>query len=164
MAISEKELEEYRENIKDKLGVDIFTEEGQLTILNETYKRDKYKFINDLVKIENRDTPGIVVDFKLWEEQKDVLNVLSNEHRIVVLKARQLGLTWLALSYSVHELIYKEGYSANIICQTEDNSKEMVRRVDFILRHLPNWLIVSKDAEEEDKEENITGLVFEYQT
>jgi hypothetical protein len=162
--LSIEDIQKQREYFKENYGIDILTNIGQSIVLNQGYKRDKGKFINDLVKIEDRDVPGVVVSFKLWDAQREVLKLFESEHRIISLKARQLGLTWLALAYATHGLIYQSGYSANIVCQTEDNSKEMVRRTDFILRHLPNWLIVNKDASPEEKKENITGLMFEFQT
>ena len=57
--IKEIELEKQREKFKKNYGVDIMTREGRLLLKNELYKRDKVKFINDLVCIEDRDSPGI---------------------------------------------------------------------------------------------------------
>jgi hypothetical protein len=37
--------------------------------------------------------------FLLWPEQREVLDAMQLELRLILLKARQLGLTWLALHY-----------------------------------------------------------------
>ncbi len=148
------------QQIKNELDFDPLSRSGELLIKKEIYSRDRKKFINDLVKIEDRDKSGIVIDFNLWEAQEDVLKLLENNRFVVILKARQLGLTWESIAYAICGLIFKSGFSVNTISQTEENSKEMVRRVDFILRHLPNWLIIDENAEEEEKKENITGLTF----
>ncbi|MFP4661950.1 MAG: hypothetical protein ACLFPF_07165 [Halanaerobiales bacterium] len=163
-ALSIEDLQKKREQFKEQYGIDIATEEGRLLLKNEAYRRNTAKFIDDLVKIEDRDSPGIVIDFNLWPAQKKSLKLFEDERFVIVLKTRQIGFSWLALAYGVHNCIYKPGYSANVIAQTEENSKELIRRVDFILRHLPNWLIVSEDAEEEEKQENITGLIFKTHT
>ena len=147
----------------EELGFDPTKRSDRLYLKNKVYEGNIKKFINEAVKIEDRDKPGVVIDFKLWEAQEDVLDLLTEEQRIIVLKARQLGLSWEALAYAVHNLVYNKGYSVNTVSQTEGDSKELVRRVDFILRHLPNWLIVSEKAEEEDKQENITGINFKTQ-
>lgn len=128
------------------------------------YKRNCKDYINDLVYIEDRDKPGIVVDFQLWKEQEEVLENFINERRVIILKARQLGLTWEALAFASHELVFNHGFSVNTISQTEGDTKELVRRIGFILRHLPNWLIVDEKAEENDKKENITGITYRQQT
>jgi hypothetical protein len=158
------QFEKKREEIKDRLGIDIATKEGQRLVKKEYYSRNKEEFINDLVKIEDRDKPGVVIDFILWDEQEDVLELMEEKRRLIVLKARQLGLTWEALAFSVWKLLFNKGFSVNTVSQTEGDSKELVRRVGFILRHLPNWLVVNERAEEEDKQENITGITYKQQT
>jgi hypothetical protein len=117
-------------------------------------------YLDDLVFIEDKDTPGIIVDFKLWDAQKKVLEIFKTKTRMICLKSRQLGLTWLALAYVSHMLVFNSGKTATGISQTESDSKELIRRLDFILRHLPTWLIVSEDEEPEEKAQNVTGITF----
>jgi hypothetical protein len=157
------DFQEKIESFKEKYGIDIMSKEGRLLLKNELYRRDTVLFINDLVMIEDKDQPGIVIDFKLWPEQEDALRKMENNRFIIFLKARQLGISWLSLSFITKQAIYNEGFTATILTQTENNSKEMIRRIDFVLRHLPDWLIYDNKAEGRDKqkEENITGLYFE---
>lgn len=49
---------------------------------------------------------GEPIPFDLWPEQRDVLTRFERELRLLVLKARQLGLTWLALHYAVWLMAY----------------------------------------------------------
>ena len=98
-------------------------------------------FIEGFVKIEDRDSVELAIPFKLWEKQKDVLMSFLTERLVQVLKARQLGLTWLALAFSVWNMIFKGGYSVLALSKTENDAKELVRRVVFILRNLPVWMI-----------------------
>jgi len=163
MAQSVENLQKMLSNFKEDYGIDLFTKEGQLLLKNELYRRDVVLFINDLVHIEDKDSAGIVIKFKLWPEQEKALRKMDEERFIVFLKARQLGISWLSLSFITHQAVYKGGFSATIITQTENNSKEMIRRIDFILRHLPKWLIYDNKArdKEEQKKQNITGMYFE---
>ena len=101
-------------------------------------------FTENLVKIEDRDVVGLAIPFKLWEEQADVLQAFQEQKNIICLKARQLGLTWLALSFACHQMIYKPGYSVVALSKREDDSKEMARRMEFILKNMPGWLIQEK--------------------
>lgn len=130
----------------------------------ELYKRLPSMFINETVYIEDRDIPGSVARFKLWPEQEKALETFINHNRVIVLKARQLGLTWLALAYAVNMIVFNSGKSVATISQTEDDSKELVRRVQFILRHLPKWLIVHKNDPDEEKQKNVTGIWWEGST
>lgn len=162
------EIDKLKKQYKDQLGLDITKSEDRLFMWNEVYKRDTKKFINDLVKIEDKDSADVVIPFDLWEGQEQALDLFLSERFVICLKTRQIGFSWLALSGISHEMVYKPGFTATVITQTEKNSKEMIRRVDFILRHLPNWLIYNQKAEDKDKqkqiEENITGISFTTQT
>lgn len=148
------------EQIKEKTNIDL-ENVSKTRVKFHYYKRFCKKFINDLVKIEDKDSEGAVIDFVLWEAQEEALKIFLKNRLIVVLKARQLGLTWEAISYATHLILFNAGKSVTAISQTEDDSKELVRRVKFILKHLPNWLIVDDSADEEEKAKNTTGITFE---
>jgi len=101
-------------------------------------------FIEHFGHVEDKDGAVLVVPFVLWEGQKNALNTIINERRIIALKARQLGITWLALHFAVHEMLFHEGYSVLAISDGEDTAKELVRRTAFIFRHMPKWWIKKK--------------------
>ena len=108
-------------------------------------KADCRTFIERWVQIEDRDVSGLAIPFKLWEKQVEAVNAFIDDRLIVVLKARQLGLTWLALSYAVWKMIFTPGFSVVALSQKETpDAKELVRRVVFILRHLPKWITIEK--------------------
>lgn len=157
----ETEIEKLRKKVKDEYGIDIGTKEGRYLLKFENYKRFKKEFINELVKIEDKDKPGTVIDFKLWPAQENALEVIDNNRFSISLKTRQVGLTWLALSYINHLLLFHEGKSATGISETERDGKELCRRMDFMLRHLPNWLVTVR-GNEKQMEENVTGITYDY--
>jgi hypothetical protein len=97
-------------------------------------------FIENYVKIEDKDGIEVAIPFTLWDEQKEALNLILNEKLVQFLKARQLGATWLALAYCVWGMKFKHGFSALAISKTDKDAGELVRRVKFILRHLPTWM------------------------
>lgn len=47
------------------------------------------------------------IEFDLWPAQMDMLRRLLAARQFLVLKARQLGLTWLVLGYALWLLIYR---------------------------------------------------------
>jgi intein/homing endonuclease len=105
------------------------------------------RFVDSFCYIENKDNPGEpAVKFDLWPEQRRVLRDLDENKLTIVLKARQLGLTWLIVCYIVHQIVRFNGYRAIVISETESDSKEIIKRVGFVLRYMPGWLIIS-DAE-----------------
>ncbi|MBK7380631.1 MAG: hypothetical protein IPJ03_16870 [Ignavibacteriales bacterium] len=113
----------------------------------EICRRDLAYFINEYVKIEDRDVEGIVIPFKLWDSQKPILEDFTNERLLQIMKANQLGLTWLIIAYATWRMIFNTGFSVKAISETEIKAKEITRRIDFILRHLPKWFITDQKSE-----------------
>ncbi len=111
----------------------------------KAYESDCAKFIREAVKIEDRDSPDLAIPFEMWKKQEDTLDTFLKKRLTVVMKARQLGLTWLALSYAIWRMIFKHGYSVVALSKREDpDAKELIRRLQFILKYLPSWLIREK--------------------
>ena len=113
-------------------------------IEKEKARRSCPHFIRQYVQIEDRDAPGLAVPFTLWPKQEDALHSFLQYRLTICLKARQLGLTWLALSYALWRIVFAPGYSVVALSKKEDDAKELVRRVRFILRHLPPWMMQEK--------------------
>jgi hypothetical protein len=114
-------------------------------------KTDAEYFIENYVHIEDRDSEELAVLFHLWGGQKIVLKDFISERLNIVLKARQLGLTWLALSYAVWCILFCTGFLVVALSKTEDDAKELIRRVVFILRHLPEWLALEDIKDNQGK-------------
>lgn len=133
------------------------SEEQRIQLRRERRARQLWKrcgascrfFISRFVRIENKDavTTGgdIVIPFTMWPAQIEALRVFLTERLVIALKARQLGLSWLALAYAVWRMLFFPGYSAILISKREDDTKELVDRVRFILDHLPRWMVRSRD-------------------
>ena len=93
-------------------------------------------FIENYCQIEDKDTPGVAVPFALWDGQREALQELAAHKLNIILKARQLGITWLVLAYAVHLLLKTPGATVIAISRTEEEAKELVRRVGFLLEHM----------------------------
>lgn len=110
----------------------------------ERGKRSCQYFVETFVKIEDRDAAELAVPFTLWPNQVlALLSFIANRLNIV-LKARQLGLTWLALAYSIWRMIYQPGYAVVAMSKREEDAKELTRRIGFILKYLPPSMIREK--------------------
>lgn len=106
-------------------------------------------FIEKFVKIEDMDNPtDKAAPFLLWPKQVTALESLINNRLNIVLKSRQLGLTWLALAIAIWYMIYKPGYTVVALSKTETpDAKELIRRMQFILSNLPKWMITENVKE-----------------
>jgi hypothetical protein len=86
---------------------------------------------------------GAPIPFELWDEQIGVLNTLSKEERIYVLKARRLGLSWLVLHYALWIAGFDiAGLHARILflSKNQGDAGKMLERVKRIHGRLPAFL------------------------
>lgn len=91
--------------------------------------------------------------FKLWPAQARTLRAIGQHRLLIILKARQLGLTWLLLGFALWEMIFRPAATELLFSRRDD---EAVNLLDFRLkgmyRRLPDWAKVRsviKDNEHE---------------
>lgn len=113
-------------------------------------------FIENYVYIEDVDNKeNILQKFKLWQKQKEVLQSIDNNRLNIILKARQLGVTWLVLAYSMYLLLFNIGYFILALSKTEEDAKELIRRLTVMLSKLK--MFIKEDTKEN---ENWQGLKY----
>lgn len=64
-----------------------------------------------------------------WGWQRELLDWLIDEDQTIVLKGRQLGVTWVACGLALWYLLYKPGTDVLIFSIGEDEAKEVVERI-----------------------------------
>lgn len=81
------------------------------------------------------------IPFHLWSAQKQVTRIFQNERLIVVLKARQIGMTWLSLGYALWLMEFRPKATIGCFSRRDD---EAIHLVDFRLKgihqRLPEWM------------------------
>lgn len=82
--------------------------------------------------------------FHLWPAQADVLATMQTERRIVTLKARQLGLTWLALGALLHAMVFSTATIGIFSRREEDSADLLYNRLREMYERLPAWARVGK--------------------
>jgi len=117
--------------------------ERKLLLLREKAKRKVAKsflyFISTFCYIIDKTTKEAIT-FKLWPAQKRILPDILNAMLLIVLKARQLGLTWICAAYVLWYCITKKNRLVIVISAKGDWAVEFLERVYFMLRRLPPWL------------------------
>lgn len=96
-------------------------------------------FVFNYVQIYNA-TISDWIPFKLWPRQEDVLKSFDNDRKILVLKARQLGITWLALSYALWVLVFQAPASILLFSLKREEAEELLLRLKQMYSRLPRWL------------------------
>jgi len=111
------------------------------------YCRDNIEyFVDTYGHIEDKDADELIQPFAMWPEQREALRSIVAHRWNVILKARQLGFSWLVLHVAAHLLLTKRGATAIGLSKTEEEAKELVRRLAVIFRYMPE-LIAEKDFE-----------------
>jgi hypothetical protein len=84
------------------------------------------------------------IPFHLWPRQIDVLDALLNHRLNTLLKARQLGMTWLVLCFILWRMIFYPAFTALIFSRRETEAIYLLgdQRLRGIYKRLPGWLRV----------------------
>ena len=97
-------------------------------------------FVETYCHLEDKDAPEIVVPFSLWPAQREALLSIHENRLNILLKARQLGVTWLVLAYAAHMMLTLKGSLIIALSRTEDEAKELSRRLGVIYQHMPEMV------------------------
>jgi hypothetical protein len=87
--------------------------------------------------------------FSMWDEQRDVLHDFEDYLRVWVLKARQLGLTWLALHYGFWLMAFNPATPRArvlVLSKTGDDASKLLARTRRINALLPPYLKHTEDV------------------
>lgn len=106
-------------------------------------RADVAHFIRNYVQIDDAQDQGGeigVMPFRLWPDQQSLLSSMIDERMLLILKARQLGISWLCCSYALWLCLFKPGRLVLIFSKSQDEANEMLRRVSVMYQRLPETL------------------------
>lgn len=104
-------------------------------------KRDPLYFVSRYCHIYDA-VSGAWVVFKLWPEQRRVLKDMHEHRLVVMLKARQLGMTWLTLCFGLWLMIFHPAAEIGIFSRREQEANYMLsrERMRGVYNRLPEWV------------------------
>jgi intein/homing endonuclease len=95
-------------------------------------------FIDHFCLINDPNTPERgPFRFRLWPWQWELLDQFVNHKRVVVLKARQMGVSWLMAAYALWTFLSKPGSNIIFISKREEDAAKLLAKAVFIYRNLP---------------------------
>ena len=83
---------------------------------------------------------GGVIDFQMWENLQEMVLLLGTHRLISVLKARQVGLSWLIGAYALWKAQYFEGSVVLIFSQGQGEASALLGKIHSIWDNLPEHL------------------------
>jgi hypothetical protein len=107
-------------------------------------RKDPVYFISKYIFIRHPEKG--VVKFDLYDYQRDVVKQFIEYRKNIVLKGRQLGLSTLYAAYILWRIIFFEAQDILIVANKGKTATEMIGRIKFMLKRLPEWMVPTKDA------------------
>lgn len=93
------------------------------------------------------------IPFDLWQEQAGTLRTMLRRLLVIILKARQLGLTWLVLGFALWLMLFHPAATVLLFSKRDD---EAVHLLDFRLKgmyqRLPDWMKCRQVESDNDHE------------
>lgn len=83
------------------------------------------------------------VQFDLWDAQRGVLQDFGDSPLSLVLKARQLGLSWLALCYALWLMLFHPAAAVLIFSKRDEEAIDLLGRLKGVNDRLPDWMRAS---------------------
>lgn len=84
--------------------------------------------------------------FRLWPAQVALLWTLLTNRLVLILKARQLGITWICCWYALWLCLFHPGKVVLLFSRRQDEANEMLRRVRVLYERLPEWMRAAAPA------------------
>lgn len=116
-------------------------------------------FIHDYVRIDNAqpddDEAPEAIPFHLWDAQRDLLSDIISVQLLLILKARQLGISWLVCAYALWLCLYHPGRLALFFSIGQKEANEMMRRMSAMYWRMPVGLRAVLPALETDNTEEM---------
>ncbi len=107
-------------------------------------RRDPAHFVDRYCRLYNATERGWT-PFRLWPAQRQVLAALAEERFVLLLKARQLGMSWLCLGYALWLMLFRPAATVLLMSKRDDEAVELLaRRLAPMHLRLPGWLQVGR--------------------
>jgi hypothetical protein len=88
-------------------------------------------------------TAAAWIRFQLWPAQLLALQTVGSQRLTVILKARQLGLTWLVLGYALWLLLFRPAATVLLFSRRDEEAVDLLTvRLPGLYERLPAWLQV----------------------
>jgi hypothetical protein len=79
--------------------------------------------------------------FRLWPSQRETADRMQANRLVVILKARQLGQTWLVLAFALWLMLFFPAATVLLFSRRDDEAVDLLSvRLRGMYRQLPQWL------------------------
>ncbi len=101
-----------------------------------------YVYINDPPPGAGR------IQWVAWPHLSALAKELPSQRRLVILKARQLGLSWLVAAYALWRAMFAPGATVLLLSRGQLEASELLDKVKFVFDNLPDFQPVATKRNE----------------
>jgi hypothetical protein len=80
------------------------------------------------------------VRFRLWPAQVGLMGTIVTERLVAILKARQLGISWLVCAYALWLCLFHPNQAIYLFSRRQKDADELIRRIKALYMRLPAQL------------------------
>ena len=133
-----KTNDSYRDNpLLKKVGVDHkFTEEQVQEYIK--CSQDPVYFCMNYIKIVNVDEG--LINFKMWDFQKEMLNLFKDNRFVITKCPRQVGKTTTTVGYLLWATIFTDAQNVAVLANKGSLARDILAKYQLAYENLPHWL------------------------
>ena len=120
----------------------------------EHCRNDIAYYVRTYCVYEDKDADELIQPFNMWDAQEEALKSIHEHRRNIIMKARQLGITWLVISYASSVLLLRSGRTVIGLSRTEEEAKELVRRLAVEYNNMPQLIREKKNTNGNDRKDS----------
>lgn len=99
---------------------------------------DPEYFIEKYIKIVNVDRG--LVNFQLYDYQKDIVNLSVTSRFVICKMPRQCGKTTTLVGVMLWYVLFHQNYNVAILAHKLQQAREILSRIQLAYEHLPKWI------------------------
>jgi hypothetical protein len=99
---------------------------------------DPIYFAEEYIKIVHVDHG--LIPIKMYEYQKEITNLITDNRRVTVVTSRQAGKTTVAAAVILHYVLFNEHKLIALLANKGDSAREILDRIKIAYEALPKWL------------------------
>lgn len=88
-----------------------------------------------------------IVKWEPWDYLLELLDIIQNYSLIYILKASQLGISWLLAGYNDWVANFNKTAKCLLLSQGQNEAKELLSKVNFIHTNIPDYMRMPIDAD-----------------
>lgn len=109
-------------------------------LVQEFFKcsKDPIYFSEKYIKIVHVDRG--LIPIVLYDYQKEIIENITNNRRVVVATSRQAGKTTVAVAVILHYILFNKHKSVALLANKGDSAREILDRIQIAYEALPKWI------------------------